>query len=70
MSMLSKTDVNPVENLLQNSQKPDFLSIWEPKMTRKFGPLGPIFYIPPKIAVTSLSIKFDVNLEEIFLENR
>ena len=39
-------------------------------MAQTFGPLGPIFYAPTKVAPTSLQIKFRVNPLYIFQENR
>ena len=39
-------------------------------MAQKFGPLGPIFYTPTKVAPMSLQIKFQVKIEETFKENR
>ena len=53
----------------QSSHKPEFLPIWEPQITQKFGPLGPICKKPPNVAATSLSIKFHVNPVETVLEN-
>ena len=39
-------------------------------MTRKFGPLGPIFYTPTKVAPIGLQMKFQVKPAENFQEKR
>ena len=50
----SKTDKNPEKIFWQNSQKPEFWFIWRPKLAQKFGPLGPTFNTPTKVAPMSL----------------
>ena len=54
MSMQNKIEVNTVETFWQNNRKPKFWSIWVPKITHKFRPLGLTFYILPEVAATGI----------------